>query len=170
MMVRVSVKQINYQTRKRGRTYSLSYPFSWIRNFIFIKVCTKTLSTKRKLYFCFSNFCRSAISLHHFEKHIRLKKKRKMEAFRYYLFFFILPTSHFELQQVKGDTCKKVWQLFQKLVGLDKKKSEQSSNLCGRSCYTCITCRSLCQDKFCIIPIYNAHVLNIKEATLPTEQ
>lgn len=44
-----------------------------------------------------------------------------MEAFRYYLVFFILPTSHFKLQQVKGDACKKVWQLFQKLKGLDKK-------------------------------------------------
>lgn len=32
---------------------------------------------QRKLYFFFSNFCRSAISLHHFEKHIRLKKKEE---------------------------------------------------------------------------------------------
>lgn len=31
----------------------------------------------RKLYFCFSNFCRSVISLHNFEKQVRFLKKEE---------------------------------------------------------------------------------------------
>lgn len=32
---------------------------------------------QRKLYFCFSNFCRSVISLHNFEKDVRFKKSEE---------------------------------------------------------------------------------------------
>lgn len=68
---------------------------------------------------------------------------------------------------MKGDACKKVWQLFQKLKGLDKKNPSKVQIFAVKAAtHVLITCRSLCQDKFCIIPIYNIHVLNTKECRL----